>query len=136
MLTKVYVDTNIIIDICDIKRPSHSRSVTSIRDYAKSVELYINSDSLATLFYILRTQSKLSFGEALEKMYFVREVFTLVPIDDTLFDEALELCSLKECTDYEDAVQYVCAKKIGADMIVTNDKKFASNDIEICCTVS
>ena len=134
MPTKVYIDTNIVIDICDIKRPAHTASLTMVREYADSGELYINSDTLATVFYILRNQAKFSFEEVLEKMYFVREVFTLVSIDDDIFFKALELCSHNECTDYEDAVQYVCAKKIEADLIVTNDKKFVSLDIELQST--
>ena len=134
MPTKIYVDTNIVIDICDIKRPTHIASLTMIREYADRVELYINSDTLATLFYILRNRVKFSFEEALEKMYFVREIFTLVSIDDDIFFGALELCSHNECTDYEDAVQYICAKKVGADLIVTNDKRFVSLDIELVGT--
>jgi len=131
MPTNVYIDTNIVIGICDIKRPAHTSSLTMIRKYADSAELYINSDTLATVFYILRNQAKFSFEEALEKMYFIREVFTLVSIDDDIFFKALELCSHNECTDYEDAMQYVCAKKIEADLIVTNDKGFVSLDIDI-----
>ena len=134
MPTKIYVDTNIVIDICDIKRPAHIESLTMIREYADRAELYVNSDTLATLFYVLRNRTKFSFEEALEKMYFIREVFTLISIDDDIFFKALELCSHNECTDYEDAVQYVCAKKIEADLIVTNDKGFVSLDIEIIGT--
>ena len=134
MPTKIYVDTNIVIDICDIKRPAHTASLTMIRKYADRGELYINSDTLATLFYVLRNRVKFSFEEALEKMYFVREVFTLVSIDDDIFFRALELCSHNECTDYEDAVQYVCAKKVDADLIVTNDKGFVSLDMELSHT--
>ena len=136
MQNNIYVDTNIIIDICDTKRLSHVSSVVFIRKYALDSMLYINSDSLATLFYILRTQSKFSFEETLEKMYFVREAFTLVSIDDEIFYESLELCTNKKCTDFEDAVQYACAKKIEADLIVTNDKKFVSLDIDIYSTMS
>jgi len=36
--------------------------------------------------------------------------------------------------DYEDFMQYVCAKKVQADLIVTNDKKFFSLDIELLST--
>jgi len=135
MPTNVYIDTNIVIDICDIKRPAHTSSLTMVREYADSGELYINSDTLATVFYILRNQAKFSFEEALEKMYFIREVFTLVSIDDDMFFKALELCSHNECTDYEDAVQYVCALRVEADLIVTNDKKFVSLDIELLKTI-
>jgi predicted nucleic acid-binding protein len=131
MQTKVYIDTNIVIDICDIKRPTHISSLKIVHAYAEKGELYINSDTLATVFYILHNQSKLSFDEALDKIYFIREIFTLVSIDDDVFFEALDLCSNHECTDYEDAVQYVCAKKVGANLIVTNDKEFVALDIEI-----
>jgi len=31
--------------------------------------------------------------------------------------------------DYKDAMQYVCAKKVEANAIVTNDKGFVSLDI-------
>ncbi len=134
MLTKIYIDTNIVIDICDIKRPAHTSSLTIVQKYANSGELYINSDTLATVFYILRNQAKFSFQEALEKMYFIRELFTLISIDDAIFYEALELCTHNKCTDYEDAMQYVCAKKVEAELIVTNDKGFVSLDIEIVRT--
>ena len=136
MPTKTYIDTNIVIDICDIRRPAHIESLAIIREYADRGELYINSDTLATLFYVLRNRAKLSFEEALDKMYFVREAFILVSIDDDIFFKALELCSYNKCRDYEDAVQYVCAKKIGADLIVTNDKGFVSLDIEVKSTKS
>jgi len=137
MPTNIYIDTNIAIDICDIKRPAHASSLKTIRKYTDSqCELYINSDTLATLFYVLRNHAKFSFEETLEKMYFIGEVFTLISIDETIFYTALELCSKKECIDYEDAVQYVCAKQVEADLIVTNDKKFVSVDIELQGTLN
>jgi len=135
MPTNVYIDTNIVIDICDIKRPAHASSLRIVRQYADISELYINSDSLATVFYILRNHAKLSFEETIDKMYFIRDIFTLVSIDDDIFYKALELCSHNECTDYEDAVQYVCANSVGADLIVTNDKGFVGLDIEVVGTI-
>ena len=134
MPTNVYVDTNIVIDICDVKRPAHQSSLSAIREYAMKGELYVNSDSLATLFYVLRNHAKFSFEKALEKMHFVYDVFTVVPIDETMFYKGLTLCSKRVCTDYEDAVQYVCAKKVSADVIVTNDKGFVSLDIDLVGT--
>ena len=131
MPSNIYVDTNIIIDICDEKRPLHHISVTRIKAFAQTDELFINSDSLATLFYILRHRAKLSFKETLEKMYLIHDIFSVVAVDETVFIQGLQLCSKNICADYEDAVQYLCAKKIEADLIVTNDKKFVSPDIEI-----
>jgi len=139
MHNNIYVDTNIVIDMCDNTRAMHENSFTRITEYIEedACELYINSDTLANVFYILSNRSTLDTGKVLDKMYFVSEIFTLVHIesDDVLM--ALDLCSdsTKPYKDYEDAVQYVCAKKIEADLIVTNDKKFVSLDIEIYSTM-
>ncbi len=140
MHNNIYVDTNIVIDMCDSTRAMHENSFAHITEYMEeeACELFINSDTLANVFYILSNRSTLDTSEVLEKMYFIHEIFTLVPIesDDVLM--ALDLCSenAKPYKDYEDAVQYVCAKKIEADLIMTNDKKFVSEDIELCSTMS
>ncbi len=135
MLNKIYVDTNIIVDICDIKRPAHKESLDKIYQYLENGELYVNSDSLSTLFYILRNSAKLSFKEAIEKIYFIHSIFNVVAIDERVSFNALELCTKEICSDYEDAMQYVCAKKVNADIIVTNDKKFLLRDIKIVTTI-
>jgi predicted nucleic acid-binding protein len=46
---------------------------------------------------------------------------------------ALDLCKdeSNKYKDYEDFMQYVCAKKVEADLIVTNDKGFVALDIEL-----
>ncbi len=134
-INNVYVDTNIIIDICDIKREAHKVSLSTIQKYMASSELYINSDSLSTLFYILKYRADFSFKEALEKIYFIHDIFTVVAIDEDISRKALDLCVNGICIDYEDAMQYVCAKEIDADIIVTNDKNFISKDLEIVRTL-
>jgi len=140
MHNNIYVDTNILIDMCDNTRAMHENSFARITEYMEqeACELFINSDTLANVFYILSNRSTLDTSEVLEKMYFVSEIFTLVQIasDDVLM--ALDLCSdsAKPYKDYEDALQYICAKKIEAELIVTNDKRFVSLDIEICSTLT
>jgi len=132
--SSIYVDTNIIIDICDSKRAAHKESLDVIYRYLEYAKLFINSDSLSTLFYILRNSAKLSLDEAVEKIYFVHSIFNIIEIDEKVSLEALELCIDSNYSDYEDAMQYVCAKKVGADVIVTNDKGFVSTDIKIVYT--
>jgi predicted nucleic acid-binding protein len=60
-------------------------------------------------------------------------LFSVVPVEQADTLEAIALCRYDEndFRDYEDALQYVCAKKIEAEMILTNDKGFVSLDIEI-----
>jgi len=139
MHNTIYVDTNIVIDMCDNTRAMYNNSFARITEYMEqgACELFINSDTLANVFYILSNRSTLDTSEVLEKMYFVSDIFTLVPIESEDVLMALDLCSdsNKPYKDYEDAVQYVCAKKIDADLIVTNDKKFVSLDIELFSTM-
>ena len=138
MPNNIYIDTNIIIDICDDKRPSHEASLAKIATLQKELnELYINSDTYANLFYILRSRSKYKLDRVLSKMRLIASIFTLVTIEHDDIENAIQLCEHKEtpCNDYEDTMQYVCAKKVGADLIVTNDKGFVGLDIEVRGTV-
>ena len=138
MQNNIYVDTNIVIDLCDNQRALHESSFTFIAKHTeqKDEELFINSDTLSNLFYILSNRSTLDTEEVLEKMQFVNEIFTLVSIEPQDVEVALELCADGSTShkDYEDAMQYVCAKKVGADMIVTNDMGFVSLDIDVIGT--
>lgn len=139
MAIDVLLDTNIVLDLFDKDRASSENSLAKVKELMHSnATLYVNSDTLTTAFYILRNQKKVSFKESL---YAIRETINicdLISIELPDVDFALELCEDEtlDFSDYEDAVQYVCAKKIEADMIVTNDKKFVSEDIEIYRTVS
>ena len=132
MVENIYFDTNIMIDICDRERAMHQASLAFVKEaIAKGAGLYINSDTLATLFYILRNRAKMDFAKTLEKIAFVNDVFDLVVIDKESIALVLEICSHESFKDYEDALQYVCAKKVSASLIVTNDKHFVSPDIEV-----
>ena len=134
MLTKVLLDTNIIIDMVDNERKCYKSSSLFVQElFDNEVELYINSDTLTNTFYILKSRKKVTYDEALKA---IREIATLcdvIPIESDVVFNALGLCEDKRepFKDYEDAVQYVCAKKVGAGLIVTNDKGFVSPDIKI-----
>ncbi len=138
MQNNIYVDTNIIIDLCDNQRAMHTQSFEVVTHYLqeKNYELFINSDTLTNLFYVLSHRSTLDAEEVLDKMNFINKIFTLVPIETNDVEAALELCAdtKSKYKDYEDAMQYVCAKKIKSSLILTNDKKFVSVDIDLYAT--
>lgn len=132
MGNNIYVDTNIIIDICDNQRALHENGFEVITHYLENeYELFINSDTLANVFYILSKHSILTYDEVVEKMRFLNDIFTLVSIESEDVTMALDLCEDKnnKYEDYEDLMQYVCAKKVSADLIITNDKGFIALDI-------
>jgi predicted nucleic acid-binding protein len=137
--SKVYVDTNIVIDICDETRIGYHAGLETIMALLKDEtvdDIYINSDTLSNLFYILRSRSKIAQDIVLEKMRFVTTIFTLVSVEIEDVNNTLDLCEdmTTSFEDYEDTMQYSCAKKLDAELILTNDKRFVSLDIEVCGT--
>ena len=56
MDTKIYLDTNIILDLFDNERNS-SKASTELIDklFDEGAEFYINSDTLTNMFFILKS---------------------------------------------------------------------------------
>ncbi len=137
MVINVLLDTNIIMDMFDADRLSHQKSLDLVKKLLiEGATLYVNSDTLTTVFYLLKNQKKATLQEAL---YAIREstnICELIPIEMEDVEDTLLLCEDEKSVfkDYEDALQYVCAKKVKADLIITNDKGFVSLDIEVMST--
>ncbi len=137
MATKVLLDTNIVMDLFDADRIAHKSSLQKVKDLMENgASLYVNSDTLATAFYLLRSLKKVTLDEALFALRETTTMCDLVSIEIDDVDKALSLCEekTKPYKDYEDAMQYICAKKVGASAIITNDRNFVSEDIEIIRT--
>jgi len=132
---KLYLDTNIILDLADMERTtSETTNRTIDRLIAEgSIEFSINSDTLSTSYFILVSRKKITQENALAILEKVERMCDIVPINASDVREALTLCkdSSTPFHDYEDAIQFVCARKIGADLIVTQDRGFVSDGIEI-----
>jgi predicted nucleic acid-binding protein len=87
MPSSVYVDINIVVDVCDATRPTAQRSRDRIADLLREeIPLFVNADSLSNLFYH---------------------------------------------SPNEDALRYVCARKIDAEAILSNDQRFVSPDVAV-----
>ena len=129
MHKKVYFDTNVIVDLFDKGRPFHNASLIVFKTIFENeeVDVYINTDTLTNLFYILRSHIKLSFDTSLEKMEFIKSSFSLVSTDMGDVDFTLDLCKRHIFKDYEDAMQYACALKEECTMMVTNNEKDFKN---------
>jgi len=134
MHKKVYFDTNIIVDLFDEGRPFHEASLQVVKTIFsdEEIEVFINTDTLTNLFYILRSHIKLSFDDSLEKMRYIKESFTIVPIESAEIEQTLEICQRHIFKDYEDAMQYICALKGECTLIISNNPKdFKNSDIEV-----
>jgi predicted nucleic acid-binding protein len=134
MHSRIYFDTNVIVDLFDVKRPFHEYSVTVFKKIFEDedMDVFINTDTLTNLFYILRSHMKFSFDDAIEKLEFVKNAFTVISTELNEIDRTLEICKEYVFNDYEDAMQYVCALKEGCTLIITNNAKdFKNASIEI-----
>lgn len=134
MHSRVYIDTNVLLDIFDKRRPFHRYSVDVIQTCFenKDIELFINSDTVSNIFYLLRNHTKLSFDKTLEKLEFISESFTITYGCSEYFEATLDICKRHIFKDYEDGLQYISAIKNRCTLIVTNNEKdFKNSSIDV-----
>ena len=126
-MKKIFLDTNIVLDFLDKKRPLHLQSkelisMLTIEDY----DIYISEDMLSTIFYISKDKEKvLLFFETIIKKW------SVVPYGVALISEAVEHCKENKGQDLEDTLQCLCAKEHDCTYIVTSDEGFVDCGIEV-----
>ncbi len=135
MKNNIYIDANVILDLFDSNRKFHTHSKNLLEMIIKdeNIELFISSDMISNIFYILKNRFKLSLKKSIEIVEYLVKIFNIVTADSYDIVKAIDLCKSGKFIDYEDALQYVCALKIEAKLLITNDKKgFKNSSIKIC----
>ena len=131
MYKKIFLDANIVLDVYDNERPFSSESKQIIAGLLddESVQLYTSCDIITTLYYVLSKHDK---EKALDIIIGINEWCDVIEFGNR---EIRECCTLmKNDTkhqDLEDTIQYIMAKKVSADLILTNDRSFVSEDIKM-----
>ncbi len=115
---KLLVDVNVLLDHTLEREPW----VEAATDLLAEIELdtaagYVAAHTLTTAFYVI-ARAKGSLVAAAAVSGFLR-LLDVMPVDRADLNQALAL----GYRDFEDAVQAVCALKLGADYIVTRDAK-------------
>jgi predicted nucleic acid-binding protein len=115
----------------DENRPFHEESSEAI--YAllqdKNVNLFTSCDVITTLYYVLSKKGK---TKALDFILDVNRICSVIEFGNAEIEESCELMKTnKDFKDLEDTIQYVMAKKVGCDLILSNDMGFASDAIEL-----
>jgi len=134
MYKKVFLDTNVIADIYDVRRPFCAVSTATMERLFgdEEVELFTSCDIMTTLYYIV---SKIGKDKALDIIIEVNEWCNIIEFAN---QEITECCHLMKSDtkykDLEDTIQYVMAKKAGCDLILSNDRGFVSPDIALMST--
>ena len=134
MYKHIFLDANVLADLYDETRPFclASRKVLVYLLSKENTELFTSCDIITTLYYI---NSKKDKQKALDHIIEVNQWCKVVEFSN---EEVVKSCRLmkqnKKFTDLEDTIQYVMAKKVKADLLLSNDKGFASDGIKLMRT--
>lgn len=117
-MTRVLVDTNVILDVFMNREPWVESSAPVLRlAEGGSIEGLVAAHSVTTLHYLLARD--LSRSRVRKVLADLLQVLQVVPVDEDRLRHALAL----DWPDFEDAVQAACAESAGADYLVTRNKK-------------
>ncbi len=134
MYNRIFVDVNVWVDLFDVRRPFHEASKRSIRYLLQqeSSALYTSCDIITTVYYLL---SKKGIDVALGAIEYVNAFCTVIEFGNTEITQSTHIMRQNtDFTDLEDTIQYVMAQKVHADLILSNDRGFVSEGIEVMGT--
>ena len=125
-MIKVFLDTNIVIDLLDKREPFYIDAVELFTlAYKKEITLFVSPMTYATASYLLRKHGKEGMRKLLSNF---RQLSQITTADEKVVDAALA----SSFEDYEDALQYYSALTRNVDVIVTRNKKdFTSANIPV-----
>ena len=115
-MKRVFLDTNILLDYgLDREQADYAENILALGK-SGAIEIYASYLSYANMGYILRHHP---IEEIYSLIRMMRQPVAVLPCDAGQLDAGL----LTEVKDFEDMMQYQCAKAAGCDVIVTNNKK-------------
>jgi len=126
MSLKVYVDTNVFLDSILNRDNGVAREILYFLE-DKKFEIILNDVSIINIHYFSSKDKGLTPQNIKKYIGLFLEEYTIISANVELLKNAL----YSNFSDFEDGVQYFCAKEIGADLIISKDKKgFKESDIE------
>ncbi len=127
MIPKLFIDTNIIIDLLGERVPYYESiaKVATLADKGK-IKMVVSAFSYPTVYYLLsKFESSEKVKEKLRKFKIISEVSDL---DEITIEKGLA----SDFKDFEDALQYHCALKADCNILLTrNAKDFKESTIPV-----
>jgi len=127
MKEKLFLDTNVVIDLLGEREPFYESAakIATLADKGK-VQIYISALTYSTAYYLLaRFEDKEIVKEKIRKFKVIVETSDLT---DRIIDKGLA----SKFSDFEDSLQYYCAIKMDCNIIITrNGKDFKVSDISV-----
>ena len=118
-MKNIFLDTNVLIDFFADRKP-FSIEAARLFNYSfnKKINIYISAVSYNNMYYILRQSC--SHAETIKMLTALNEWTDIIDVSKEIIKKALTT----EFKDFEDAIQYNCAKSLTKiECIVTRDTK-------------
>lgn len=122
-MKKLFVDTNIVIDLLSRREPFFEEAATlfSLAD-KKQIELSVSSLTIANTSYVLLKQINSTKAKSILRK--LRLIAKILPLDDKIVGLAL---NDETFPDFEDGLQYFTAIENEQDLIITRNLKDFKN---------
>lgn len=125
---KVLIDTNVIIDFL-VNREPYAKEAVHILELCsdKKIEGHIAAHTISNLFFILRKNYSISHRK--EMISALCNIFEISSIDK---NKIIQSTLNDSFNDFEDCLQFECAKEVNADYIITrNPSDFINSSIKV-----
>ncbi len=125
-MKKVFLDTNIIVDLIADRKPFSKYSIEIFKKAEeKKIKLFTSSHSIATTHYLLKKYLEEKILR--DVLYNLLDYVTVIAVDTDVLKKGLR----SKHKDFEDSIQILCASTIEKiDCIVTrNTKDFRDSEI-------
>jgi predicted nucleic acid-binding protein len=118
-MRKLFIDTNIVIDLLSRREPFYDEAATlfSLAD-KKQIELTVSSLTIANTSYALLRQMDPNKAKSILRK--LRLIVKTLSLDDKIVGLAL---NDEAFSDFEDGLQYFTAIENGQDLIITRNLK-------------
>ncbi|MBP5369737.1 MAG: PIN domain-containing protein [Bacteroidales bacterium] len=115
-MKKIFLDTNILIDYIDNRDGADDAEKIFALGFSGEAKLFASSLTFANIAYILRSRPQDDIYNALGQLASLVEILSL--------DKDHVMSSIAQpAPDFEDMLQYQCAKSAYCDFIITNDRR-------------
>ncbi len=124
---KILLDTNVVLDLLIKREPFHVDAAKIFSKIERGViHAYVCATTITTIHYLLSKQ--FSSQQSKRSISLLLQLLEVVAVDK----EVLLMAEDTGFIDYEDAVIYASAKRVGSEAIVTrNEKDFLLSEIAV-----
>ena len=115
-MKRIFLDTNILIDYIDNRAGADDAEQIFACGFSDEALLFASSLTFANMAYIIKGRTQEEKYDVMKQM---ADIVEILPLGK----QEVMLAIAQPVKDFEDMLQYQCAKAAGCDYIVTNDRR-------------